>query len=149
VFRTSDEIESDKLEKGIHDSIMEIVKNREKEATIGEKDSFGNDFLGLLLKAHHGANDKQRLSFEELVEECRTFYFAGQETTNSLLSWIVLLLALHPDWQEEARKEVLQLFGKQTPNYDGLAQLKTVRMSITQLIYTYICLSNWKTLMFN
>ncbi|PRQ40583.1 putative cytochrome P450 [Rosa chinensis] len=81
VFRTSDDIESDKLDKGIRDSIMDIVKKREEEAIIGEEDSFGSDFLGLLLKAHHGTNDKQRISVDELVEECRTFYFAGQETT--------------------------------------------------------------------
>ncbi|XP_062011152.1 cytochrome P450 CYP749A22-like [Rosa rugosa] len=137
VFRTSDDIESDELEKGIRNSILEIVKKREMEATIGEDNSFGNDFLGLLLEAHHGSNDKQRISIDELVEECRTFYFAGQETTNSILSWIILLLAQHPDWQEEARKEVLQLFGKQTPNYDGLAKLKTMSMIINETLRLY------------
>ena len=64
---------------------------------------------------------------DDLVDDCKTFYFAGQETTNTLLAWTVLLLALHADWQEEARKEVLQSFGKQTPNPDDLAKLKTVR----------------------
>ena len=44
-----------------------------------------------------------------------------------LLAWTVFLLALHTDWQEEARKEVLQLFGKQTPNLDGIGKLTTVR----------------------
>ncbi|XP_040374754.1 cytochrome P450 CYP749A22 [Rosa chinensis] len=137
VFRTSDDIESDKLDKGIRDSIMDIVKKREEEAIIGEEDSFGSDFLGLLLKAHHGTNDKQRISVDELVEECRTFYFAGQETTNTLLAWTVLLLALHPEWQDEARKEVLQLFGKENPTYDGLAKLKTVRTIINETLRLY------------
>ncbi|KAK9934978.1 hypothetical protein M0R45_022097 [Rubus argutus] len=137
LFRTRDDIESDKVEKGIRDSIMEIVKKREKEAIIGEEDSFGNDFLGFLLKAHHGANDKQRVSVDELVEECKTIYFAGQETTSALLAWTVLLLALHPYWQEEARKEVLQLFGKQTPTYESIAKLKTMSMIINETLRLY------------
>ncbi|KAL6134871.1 hypothetical protein ACLB2K_067099 [Fragaria x ananassa] len=136
-YKTSDEKESEKLEKGIRDTIVEIVKKREREAVTGEEGSFGTDFLGLLLKAHHGANDKQRISVNELVEECKTFYFAGQDTTNSLLVWTVFLLALHPDWQEEARKEVLQIFGKQPPSPDGLAKLKTMSMIINESLRLY------------
>ncbi|KAM5562305.1 cytochrome P450 CYP749A22 [Rosa sericea] len=136
-YKTSDEKESEKLEKGIGDTIIEIVKKREREAVTGEEGSFGTDFLGLLLKAHHATNDKQRISVNELVEECKTFYFAGQATTNSLLVWTVFLLALHPEWQEEARKEVLQLFGKKTPNPDGLAKLKTMSMIINESLRLY------------
>ena len=77
-------------------------------------------------RPHHDSNDIHWISVDDLVDECKSFYFVGQETSNTLLSWTVLLLALHTDWQEEARKEVLQLFGKQTPNPDGLAKLKTV-----------------------
>lgn len=116
---------------------MGIVKKREDKAMSGEEESFGSDFLGLLLKAHHDTNDKQRILIDDLVDECKSFYFVGQETTNSLLSWTVILLALHSDWQEEARKEVLQLFGKQTPNPDGLAKLKTVRTPINICLYVF------------
>jgi PHYB activation tagged suppressor 1 len=119
--------------KGIHDSIVEIVKKREVQAMTmsGEEDRFGDDFIGLLLKARHNPDVNQRITVDDLVDECKTFYFAGQETTNTLLAWTIFLLALHPDWQEEARKEVLQLFGKRsTPNSDGLAKLKTVRKNV-------------------
>ncbi|KAK9934960.1 hypothetical protein M0R45_022080 [Rubus argutus] len=136
-FKTSDEIESEKLEKGIRDSIVDIVKKREKEAMTGEENKFGNDFLGLLLKAHHGADDNQRISVDEVIDECKIFYFAGHETTNALLAWTIFLLAIHPDWQEEARNEVLQLFGKQTPNPDGLAKLKTMGMIINETLRLY------------
>ncbi|PRQ39036.1 putative cytochrome P450, EF-Hand 1, calcium-binding protein [Rosa chinensis] len=137
VFRTSDEIEADKLEKGIRASIMEIVKKREEKVTSREEESFGSDFLGLLLKAHHDTNDNQRISIDDLVEECKSLYFVGQETTNTLLSWTVFLLAQHPAWQEEARKEVLQLFGKQTPNSDGISKLKTMSMIINETLRLY------------
>lgn len=108
---------------------MEIIKKREEKAILrnGEEDRFGSDYLGLLLKAHHDADDKQRISVEDLINECKAFYFAGQETTTVLLAWTVLLLAIHADWQEKARKEVLQIFGERTPNADGISKLKTVR----------------------
>ncbi|KAL6192915.1 hypothetical protein ACLB2K_034001 [Fragaria x ananassa] len=93
-LKTSDELESDKLEKGIYNSIVELVKKREELAVMsGEDDSFGNDFLGLLIRAHHDANENQGISIDEVVGECKTFFFAGQETTNTLLAWTVFLLA--------------------------------------------------------
>ena len=99
--------------------------------------SFGNDFLGVLIKAHHDADENQMISIDEIVDECKTFYFGGQETTSSGLAWTVFLLAIHTDWQEEARKEVIQIFGKQNPNLDGIAKLKIVRMST---IHSFPCL---------
>ncbi|KAL6187831.1 hypothetical protein ACLB2K_039226 [Fragaria x ananassa] len=113
--------------------VVQIVKKRE-EAMTGQEDYFGSDILGLLLNAHHGADDNQRISMDELIDECKIFCFAGHETTNALLSWTVLLLA---DWQEAARKEVLQSFGKQIPNPDGLAKLKTMSMIIDETIRLY------------
>ncbi|KAK8571696.1 hypothetical protein V6N12_027771 [Hibiscus sabdariffa] len=118
-------LESDKLAKGIRDCVMEIVKNRENKVVSGEE-GFGNDFLGLLVKAYHGSDDKNRLSLDDLVDECKTFYFAGQETVNSLLAWAVFLLAIHGDWQEKARREVIDIFGDQIPSSEGIAKLKTV-----------------------
>ncbi|XP_061989394.1 cytochrome P450 CYP749A22-like [Rosa rugosa] len=57
-FKTNDEIEVEKLRKGIRNSIMEIVKEREEKAMSGEEaESFGSDFLGLQLKAYHDTND--------------------------------------------------------------------------------------------
>ncbi|XP_004297210.1 PREDICTED: cytochrome P450 734A1-like [Fragaria vesca subsp. vesca] len=137
VYRTSGEIEADKLEKEIQDSVMEIVKKREQKASSGEGESFGSDFLGLLLKSHHDINDDQKFSIDNVVEECKALYFVGQETTSTLLSWTVFLLAQHPEWQEEARKEVLQLFGKETPNSDGISKLKTMSMIINETLRLY------------
>ncbi|PRQ40547.1 putative cytochrome P450 [Rosa chinensis] len=119
IIKIKDEIESEKLVERIHDSIIEIVKKREEQAMTmsGEEDRFGVD---------------------DVIDECKTFYFAGQETTNTLLAWTILLLALHPEWQEEARREVLQLFGKQTtPNHDGLAKLKTMSMILNETLRLY------------
>ncbi|KAK7859809.1 cytochrome p450 cyp749a22 [Quercus suber] len=92
-------------------------------------EGIGGDFLQPLVEAHHDPNASQKISIEDLLDECKTFYIASQETTSTLLGWTIFLLAIHTDWQEEARKEVLNLFGQQNPNPDGITKLKTARMS--------------------
>ncbi|XP_048318869.2 cytochrome P450 CYP749A22-like [Ziziphus jujuba] len=138
LIKSEDQIELEKLEKDIRHSIIQIIKKREEKAMEeDQKDSFGNDFLGILLKAHHDANEKQRISVDNVVDECKTFYFAGQETSNTLLTWAVFLLAVHTDWQEEARKEVVSLFGQQIPTPDGITKLKIMSMIINETLRLY------------
>nr|POF06024.1 cytochrome p450 [Quercus suber] len=127
IYKTNDEIESEELVKGIYNAILEIIKKREEKVMTGE--GIGGDFLQLLVEGHHDPNASQKISIEDLLDECKTFYIAGQETTSTLLGWTIFLLAIHTDWQEEARKEVLNLFGQQIPNPDGITKLKTARMS--------------------
>ena len=100
-----------------------------------EEGNFGTDLLGLLVKANHDADENNRITVEDVIDECKTFYIAGNETTASLLSWTSLLLAIHTNWQDEARKEVLELFGQQNPNPEGFARMKTVIFTITRSKY--------------
>nr|XP_048318783.1 cytochrome P450 CYP749A22-like isoform X1 [Ziziphus jujuba var. spinosa] len=67
-FKISDEIESDKPEMEIRNNIMKIIKEREEKVISGKENSFGNDFLGILVKAHHDVNDNQRISKDNLVD---------------------------------------------------------------------------------
>ncbi|KAE8710155.1 CYP749A22 protein [Hibiscus syriacus] len=136
-WKTADEIEADKLAKGIHKCVMEIVKKREEKVANGEANNFGTDFLGLLLNAYHDTDKKNKLSEQDLVDECKTFYFAGQETTNSSLAWTVFLLATHPDWQDKARREVIEVFGGRNPNPEGIGKLKTMTMIINETLRLY------------
>jgi cytochrome P450 len=66
------------------------------------------------------------LSIEEVIEECKQFYLAGKETTSSWLTWAMIVLALHPEWQEMAGEEVLQVCGQKEPNFEVLIHLKIV-----------------------
>ncbi|XP_022722687.1 cytochrome P450 CYP749A22-like [Durio zibethinus] len=136
-WKSADDTESEKLVKEIQESVMELVKKREDKLVSGEADNFGNDFLGLLVNAYHDLDEKNRLSMDDLVDECKTFYFAGQETTNCLLAWTVLILAVHRDWQEKARREVIEIFGNQNPHSEGIAKLKTVAMVINETLRLY------------
>ncbi|KAK8365114.1 hypothetical protein V6Z11_A02G030900 [Gossypium hirsutum] len=137
LWKSADLLESEKLAKEIQDRVMKIVKKREDKVVNGEVNSFGNDFLGLLVNAFHDSDEKNRISLEDLVAECKTFYFAGQETVNSLLAWIVLHLAIHGDWQEKGRREVVDIFGNQNPHLEGIAKLKIMTMIINETLRLY------------
>ncbi|KAI8527470.1 hypothetical protein RHMOL_Rhmol12G0078200 [Rhododendron molle] len=136
-LKSRDDLESDKIQQAIHKLIIAMINKREEKMMRGEENNYGSDFLGLLIKANHDPDEKNRVSVDEMVDECVTFYLAGQETTNSFLAWCLLLLAINTDWQEKARKEVFELFGQQNPNAEGIARLKIMTMIINEALRLY------------
>ncbi|CAI0463273.1 unnamed protein product [Linum tenue] len=137
VYKPKDEIEAEKLEQQIRDVIIAMVTKREEMVTNGDLDSCGSDFLGLLVKARYEDDESKRISVDNVVDECKTFYLAGHETCDILLTWAMLLLSIHTDWQEEARKEVMTHFGNKTPDADGIMKLKTMTMIINETLRLY------------
>ncbi|KAH9723611.1 cytochrome P450 72A15 [Citrus sinensis] len=129
------------IDKEIRASLMGIIKNREKAMKAGE--AANDDLLGILMETsfreieEHGNNKNVGFSMNDVIEECKLFYFAGQETTSVLLNWTMVLLSKHQDWQERARQEVLQVFGNNKPNYDGLNHLKIVQMILYEVLRLY------------
>lgn len=119
------------IDREMKTTIKSIIDKRVIAMKAGE--SSKDDLLGILLDSNqkeiekHG-NRNFGLSIEEVIEECKIFYFAGQETTANMLVWTMILLGQHTDWQTRARDEVLHLFGKRKPDVDGLNHLKIVSL---------------------
>ncbi|KAK2983892.1 hypothetical protein RJ640_008051 [Escallonia rubra] len=125
LLRSADDIESKKLKQGICKSIIRTIVKREKAMNV-KVDSFGNDFLGLLVKVNYDADEGKRITVDDVVDECKTFYTAGHETTISLLTWTVLLLGIHTDWQEKARQEMNMIINESLRLYPPVVLLPRI-----------------------
>lgn len=117
------------IESQVCPIIGRLINKRIEAIKSGE--AVNPDLLGILLESNfqeietHG-NKSFGLTIDEIIEECKVFYFGGQETTSTLLSWALVLLSKHSHWQKRAREEVLSIFGKEKPSSEGLNQLKIV-----------------------
>ncbi|GAQ88908.1 cytochrome P450 [Klebsormidium nitens] len=114
--------------------ILSLINNRRAKAAVAAKANggppdFGDDLLGSLLAA---SDEQGSLSSEELIDQCKTFFFAGHETSGHALTWTLLLLGQHPEWQERARAEVREHCGSAPPNKDSANKLKVVTMVLRE-----------------
>nr|QWK52349.1 cytochrome P450 721A1 [Isatis tinctoria] len=112
-----------RIEKQIRGSILRLI---EKNKTTAAEES------GTLLQAFmspytYKNGQEEKLGLEEVIDECKTFYFAAKETTGDLMTWVLVLLAMHQEWQNIAREEVIRVLGPTgSPTPDVLQDLKTV-----------------------
>ncbi|KAI4351729.1 hypothetical protein L6164_006054 [Bauhinia variegata] len=131
-FNIKKNLEAKKLGKEINKLLLNVITERKKAAESQSKTQ--TDLLGLLLKEHH----QQKLSVRELVDECKTFFFGGHETTALSLTWTLLLLATHEDWQNQLRDEIRQVLGDNIEDLDinllaGLKKMKCVMNEVLRL----------------
>lgn len=113
--------------------LMEIIQSRKDCVEIGRSSSYGNDLLGMLLNE---MQNKKENNLQLIMDECKTFFFAGHETTALLLTWTIMLLASSPTWQQKVRDEVNQVCNGQTPSLDHLPKLSVVR---TFVFFFHFC----------
>lgn len=95
----------------------------------------GMGLLGMLLAETEKNRNRTKSSNGELglgydaetmIDECKTFFFAGHETSALLLTWAIMLLATNPSWQDKARAEVASVCGDAPPTADHLPKLTVV-----------------------
>nr|AMZ03388.1 cytochrome P450 CYP72A293 [Plectranthus barbatus] len=127
--------------KEVDSCILGIIRKRMRMIEAGETDS-NVDLLGILLESNlneikQNGKNELGMSFRELIDECKLFYIAGQETTSALLVWTMILLSKHPDWQTRARDEVLHVLGNDKPDFHNLNRLHIVSMIFHEVMRLY------------
>lgn len=128
-------LEAKKLGKEIDKVLLSVIRNRKSSSSSSDNGKNEQDLLGLLLQENH-----HTLTTKELVDECKTFFFGGHETTALAITWTLLLLAEHQDWQIQLRDEIRQVLGLHFEELDInlLSQLKKVRYSLYLCLYSAI-----------
>ncbi|GMN63292.1 hypothetical protein TIFTF001_032367 [Ficus carica] len=124
-----------KLDSEIKATIRDIIRQKKKEIE-NRSELSGTDLLGLLLDDCKQQSDNC-ITIEEVIEECKLFYFAGKDTTANLLTWTMVLLSMHPTWQEKAREEVLRICGKKSPDFESISHFKIVPMILNEVMRLY------------
>ncbi|KAF3333525.1 putative cytochrome P450 superfamily protein isoform X1 [Carex littledalei] len=135
------------LDREIRKGLQSLIARRQQEDSLDAKEPKQNglrDLLGLMInstmnyKGAPSAGDSPMITIDDMVEECKTFFFAGKQTTSNLLTWASVLLAMHPDWQERARQEVLEVCGPtDLPSKEHLPKLKMIGMILSETLRLY------------
>lgn len=113
-----------RLEKEIHNLILQVVKERLKQCR-QEK-----DLLQMVVEGAMNSDFNQEQSDQFIVDNCKNIYLAGFETTAVSATWCLMLLASDRKWQDLVRREVVELCSGQAPDYDMLLKMKKVIKNI-------------------
>lgn len=123
------------LKEKVDNALMELINDRKNSVRFGRSDSHGGDMLGMLLdemqkqrlkQSNQNVND---LNLKMIMDELKTFFFAGHDTTALLLTWTVMLLATNTPWQQKVREEVTEVCGQDAPSSEHISKLNVVSIN--------------------
>ncbi|CAL5012609.1 unnamed protein product [Urochloa decumbens] len=138
-----------RLNGELEDLLKESIERSREISDEGRTPSSacGTGLLGMLLAemekkkkaATTNSGDGGELGYDiqTIVDECKTFFFAGHETSALLLTWAIMLLATNPSWQDKARAEVAAVCGASPPTADHLPKLTVLQMVINETLRLY------------
>lgn len=96
----------------------------------------GDDLLSLLMHARDPETG-QTMSDQQLRDEMLIIFFAGHETTATLLTWTWVLLAQHPEEEEALHDELQRVLGGRSPTLADLDALPYSRMILDEALRLY------------
>ncbi|KAG0586563.1 hypothetical protein KC19_2G100300 [Ceratodon purpureus] len=120
----------------VHALVQDVMDSRREAVRKGETTSYGNDLLGRMLGAATEGWDEHATEFNlaSVFSNTKLIYFGGQTSVAVLSLFLMLMLAIHPEWQERARKEVAEVIGDAEINASALLRLKVAGMIINETL---------------
>jgi cytochrome P450 len=114
-------------------SIRKQVDAHRKSASEKRWKSGDGDILDLALSdAEYG----KQATTSEIIDQMKSFFFAGNDTTSSMLSWTYVFLNRYPSILAKLRKELDDIFGPDTSPEDVAKQIQANPKLLNQLEYT-------------
>ncbi|MFO7321250.1 MAG: cytochrome P450 [Chloroflexota bacterium] len=110
--------------------LTEIIEKQRSEA--GDEH---DDLLTMMMDARD--DDGQPMSREQLLDEIRTLYLAGHETTATTLSWTWVLLSRNPEVYARLEAEIGQVLNGRTPTAEDVGQLSYCNAVIKEALRCY------------
>nr|GMD75218.1 cytochrome P450 734A1-like [Ipomoea batatas] len=128
-----------KLDSEIKRSLLKVIEERREIWGSEIVENGPKDLLGLMIQASMKEGPSATaITVNDIAEECKTFFFAGEQTTSNLLTWTAVLLAMHPRWQDLAREEVVKVCGsRDIPSKDDIAKFKMLSMIMNESLRLY------------
>ncbi|XP_038980391.1 cytochrome P450 714B3-like isoform X2 [Phoenix dactylifera] len=117
-----------RLNKEIRSLILQVVK----EGKGGDK-----NLLQAILRSASNGRIGPNTTDSFVVDNCKTIYFAGHETTAVTATWCLMLLGLHPEWQARARAEVAEVCDGRPTDARSLQKMKILTMVIQEALRLY------------
>jgi cytochrome P450 len=99
-----------------------------------------DDLLQMLLAARDDATG-DRLSKQEVFDQCMVSFEAGHETSATTLLWWSLLLARHPEAARRAQREVDEVLRGATPGAQHVDQLPWLQATLKETLRAYPAVS--------
>ncbi|XP_033224632.1 cytochrome P450 4C1-like [Belonocnema kinseyi] len=101
--------------KFLHSVTNDVIQKKKKDLkAVGTEieQTHWKPFLDLLMEL---SDNGKKFTDEELREEVDTMMIAGNDTTASVNSFVILMLASHPEIQEKAYQELYEIYGDHSP----------------------------------
>ncbi len=121
--------------KIIRNALLEIIEPR-YDAVINNKVGTEKDILSSLLKVINKETG-ELFSCKEILDQIAMLFLAGHETTASSMTWTLYLLALYPEYQEEAYEEVMRVCGNDELSIENTKQLTFVSNAFSEALRLY------------
>jgi len=100
-----------------------------------------DDLLGALIDARD-ARSGDGLNRTALLNEAKTLFVAGYETTATTLAWMLLLLAEHPDVAEKLQFELESVLQGRAPEWRDLPRLTYTLQVVNEAMRVYPAVYN-------
>src|SRR5919202_1996996 len=114
--------------------VLGLIRARQAARDSGEQPR--GDLLDMLLDAED-AETGERMTDQEVLDEVKTVFAAGHETTANALTWTWLLLSQHPEVGEKLKTELDTALGGHTPISANVPNLRYTKQVFDEVLRLY------------